>query len=173
MNLIGQLLPLVGVVLGAGTSFLVGAMNERRRWKREQAVRWDEARLNAYVEFAHIVKKLSRAYHRIAATRGLVTGIPPLELTAEVSAELSNDDDRRSVLVENLWLLGDPRTNAAARSMTEAVWRLEAMARGRQEADAGTWAVAQQDLWSARDEFRQAARATLSIESVTTLTSAG
>jgi hypothetical protein len=56
MSLTGQILPLVGVALGAIGSFLVSSLNDRARWRREQSVRWDARRLDAYGEYIHAVK---------------------------------------------------------------------------------------------------------------------
>ncbi|MER6519845.1 hypothetical protein ABT246_23695 [Streptomyces sp. NPDC001553] len=47
MSLAGQLLPLVGVALGAVTSFLAVSLNERTKWRRQQSIRWDERRMTA------------------------------------------------------------------------------------------------------------------------------
>lgn len=60
MSLASQALPLVGVAIGAVVSLAVSAVNERTRWRRQQSVRWDERRLNAYAEYAHTVKDSQR-----------------------------------------------------------------------------------------------------------------
>ncbi|MFJ8313942.1 MULTISPECIES: hypothetical protein [unclassified Streptomyces] len=138
MSLTSQILPLVGVALGAVASLLVSSVNDRARWRREQTVRWDERRLNAYAEYAHVVKELTHGYQRVAIGRGLTAGISPLELTPEVSAELTATEVRRAALAENLWLLGDSRTNAAAGRMNQGLWHLEWLARGAIDADAET-----------------------------------
>jgi len=39
---------LVGVALGAGLTYGLGALNRRHQEKREDATRWYEARLDAY-----------------------------------------------------------------------------------------------------------------------------
>jgi len=77
MSLVTQILPLVGVAIGAATSFLVSSLNERVRWRRQQAVRWNERRLGAYADYAHAVKGLANQYRRIAISRGLTTGSSP------------------------------------------------------------------------------------------------
>jgi hypothetical protein len=44
-----QLLTLLGVALGALASFVSTRMLDRSRWQREEALRWDVKRLEAYV----------------------------------------------------------------------------------------------------------------------------
>ncbi|MEV6318726.1 hypothetical protein [Streptomyces sp. NPDC051776] len=93
-------------------------------------MRRDERRLNAYAEHNHGVKQLAGRYQSIAAGRGLATGPAPLELTAEVHAELSAAEARRSSLSETCALLGDTDTNTASKSLDHCLWRLEHLARG-------------------------------------------
>ncbi|MFD8571561.1 hypothetical protein [Streptomyces sp. NPDC057694] len=151
MSLSGQIIPLAGVALGAVTSFLAGSLSERSRWRREQSVRWDARRLDAYAEYLHTVKELAARYQRIAAGRGLVTGPAPLELTADVLAEMSALEARRSALTETCALLGDTDTNTASKALDHCLWRLELLAR-----DVPT--EVDQSWEQASAEFRQAQR---------------
>ncbi|MER6390878.1 hypothetical protein ABT236_20740 [Streptomyces sp. NPDC001523] len=125
MSLAGQLLPLVGVALGAVTSFLAVSLNERTKWRRQQSIRWDERRMTAYAEYIHAVKELAARYQRVAAAHGLVTGPAPLELTSEVLEELAEWEARRSALSATCGLVGDTRTNTASKSLNHCLWRLE------------------------------------------------
>jgi hypothetical protein len=47
-----QLLPLIGVIVGALATMATTASADRRRWRRERATRWDERRLDAYCGLA-------------------------------------------------------------------------------------------------------------------------
>ena len=60
-----QLPALIGVVIGASTSYLVGAAIERARWRREQWARWDEKRAQAYAEYSHAVKTRLSQFSRL------------------------------------------------------------------------------------------------------------
>jgi hypothetical protein len=44
---------LVGVALGAGLTYWLGALNRRHQEAREDKTRWYEARLKAYIELSH------------------------------------------------------------------------------------------------------------------------
>lgn len=53
-----QFSALLGAVVGAITAFVLGDFGERRRWRRDQGVRWDAARLSAYTEYCNAVKRI-------------------------------------------------------------------------------------------------------------------
>ncbi len=163
MSLTGQILPLVGVTLGAATSFLVTSVNERTRWRRQQAVRWDEQRLSAYAEYAHAVKELAARYQMIAAARGLVSGPIPLEPTPEVLLELRELESRRSALSETLGLLGDTEANTASKTLDHCVWRLECLARDIATETEQNWDQAYLEFRDARSRFVERARASLGV----------
>ncbi|WP_330242074.1 hypothetical protein [Streptomyces sp. NBC_00525] len=163
MSLTSQILPLAGVVLGAVTSFVVTSTNERTRWRRQQAARWDDRRLTAYADYAHVVKELAAHYQRLAAGRGLTTGPIPAEATPEVLAEVAQLESRRSALSESLGLLGDTDANTASKSVDRSLWRLEALARGVDTSDDQDWGRAYLQFRQARDHYVERARASLGV----------
>ncbi|MFJ1543000.1 hypothetical protein ACIODS_31120 [Micromonospora chalcea] len=55
---VSQLPALLGVVVGALGTGLVTFLSSRSQWKRGQSVRWDERRLEAYGEFAQVLKEI-------------------------------------------------------------------------------------------------------------------
>jgi hypothetical protein len=55
-SLAEQLPALIGVLLGAGATFGATFATDRARWHREQSVRWDVKRADAYAEYAFAVK---------------------------------------------------------------------------------------------------------------------
>jgi hypothetical protein len=53
---VGQVLATgVGVTLGAGLTYLFGALNRRHQEAREDKTRWYEARLKAYLDYYNVV----------------------------------------------------------------------------------------------------------------------
>ncbi|MFF1477075.1 hypothetical protein ACFVYD_05775 [Streptomyces sp. NPDC058301] len=163
MSLASQALPLVGVAIGAVVSLVVSAVNDRARWQRQQSVRWDERRLNAYAEYAHAVKELSSRYTRLAIARGVATGPSPLEPTDAVLEELAAAEAHRSALAETLWLLGDVDSNTAAVKLNHALWHLEWLARGIPTTGIATWPEAFLEFREARRGFLRAARCDLGV----------
>lgn len=167
MSLTGQLATLLGVALGAILSMATTMIVEKARWRREQSVRWDERRLGAYAEYAHVVKSLAHRYRRIAVAKGIaVSGAAPLEPTEEVLAEVAEAEVQRSALAETVWLLGDAKTNTAAVRLNHCLWHLEWLARELPTRGQGGWEQAYEDFRQARQHFLELARAGLGVRGV-------
>jgi len=64
--LLEQLPALVGVVLGAAGGYLINAMADRARWRREKEARWESHRMQTYAAYGHAVKAVTL----------LATGLP-------------------------------------------------------------------------------------------------
>ncbi|WP_433457637.1 hypothetical protein [Micromonospora sp. CA-248212] len=52
-----QLPALLGVLVGTLGTILATTLTDRARWRRSQSTRWDERRLDAYVDYAHALKE--------------------------------------------------------------------------------------------------------------------
>ncbi|MEW9549509.1 hypothetical protein [Nonomuraea sp. NPDC050783] len=65
-----QVLPLVGVVLGALMSYAAGALAERARHKRELRNRWDGRELDAYIDYLGTIAVMARIAGQVAGLRG-------------------------------------------------------------------------------------------------------
>ncbi|MFD7430749.1 hypothetical protein ACFV6Z_27445 [Streptomyces sp. NPDC059818] len=163
MSLTDRILPLAGVALGALMSYVMGSLNERTRWRRQQAVRWDEHRLTAYAEYAHAVKELAARCRTLAVARGLTPGPVSPEPTSEVLAELGRLESRRSALSETLALLCDTEANTASKTLDHCVWRLECLARGIATEAEQDWDQAYLEFRQARDRYVSRARADLGV----------
>ncbi|MEU5977489.1 hypothetical protein [Streptomyces sp. NPDC047315] len=112
-----QIVTLIGVVVGALTSFLAATMAERARHRQDMATRWDERKLNTYIEYASCVKEISSTAKRARlAPEG--TDDRQEHLAAMEAAEL-----RRSVLFETLVLLASQAAIEAAHQVNIALWQ--------------------------------------------------
>ena len=57
-NATSQALALIGVVIGIVGTIVATTVTDRSRWKRQtMMIRWDERRLDAYVQYAKSIKK--------------------------------------------------------------------------------------------------------------------
>lgn len=157
-----QLPALLGVLVGAGATYLTTHVAERSRWRRAQAVRWDEHRLTIYAEYGHAVKRLSWLAARVAAARGFEHMVEPLS-PDDGLPELAAAEGERSMRWESVLLVGSPDTIAAARTWHQAVVRLTWFARGKLSSDA-EWKEAMKQMERDRDQFYLLARKDLSIE---------
>lgn len=158
-----QLPALIGVIIGASASYLVGAATERARWRREQLSRWDEKRAQAYAEYSHAVKSLYVQSMRIASSRIRSTRNEPMDYD-EALANLGKLADERTQRWEMVLLLGNPETITAARTWHRRVWQIEFFARG-EHTDAHQYDALQDQVDADRTRFYEAARRDLGISS--------
>ncbi|WP_426506337.1 hypothetical protein ACPPVO_50420 [Dactylosporangium sp. McL0621] len=156
-----QLPALLGVVIGVVTTFALTSIGERARWRRSQDVRWDAARLEAYVSYGNAVKRVVHVATCLAAARGLPHSSEPVPLE-QGQLELAAATAERTARWESVLLLGHPDTIAAGRAWHQAVWRLEFYARGLLR-DRDGWADALDDFERMREGFHRAARNDLGV----------
>ena len=129
LSVVQQLPALIGVVIGAFGSYLVGSVTERARWRREQSSRWDDRRAQAYAEYGYAVKNVYIQCARLArlqaeeADGGQAAAPEALSQLGALTAE-------RTAKWELVLLLGDPETIAAARRWHRRIWQVELLARG-------------------------------------------
>lgn len=136
-------------------------MQERSRWRRLQAVRWDERRIAAYTEYAHAIKKTISIAVRLAATRGVHRDDSWFR-AGGTEAELIEAEEERTTKWEAVLMLGDESVVAAAREWHQATFRLMRLAAG-QSADM-TWNEAIAAVSQVRGRFYAAARADLGVK---------
>ncbi|HEX7658352.1 MAG TPA: hypothetical protein VF444_02645 [Pseudonocardiaceae bacterium] len=163
MSIVDQLPALIGVVVGATMSYVSTSLSERSRWRRSQAVRWDERRLTAYTDYGNAVKELVLLADRIAAGRGLSTSPQPLDPDEEALTTLADAAARCSVLRETLRLLADTDTITAATNMNHHAWQLEWFARGQLDGGPTAYDRAFKEYKKARDEYLRCARKSLQV----------
>lgn len=157
--LLQQLPALIGVLVGAMATFVATVLTERGRWRRTQAVRWDERRLAAYVEYAHVLKKAISLAVRVAAHRGVHPDGD--RLAPEMGLpELAVAEEERTMKWEAVLLLGTDRTVVAARAWHHSVFRLTRVATGAVDAP---WAEAVAEVSQARRLFYEAAKRDIGI----------
>jgi hypothetical protein len=166
MSALTQQLPaLLGVVVGTGGAILATGIADRNRWQRQQAARWDERRLQAYVDFANAVKEVHTYGLRIAERDNPGSGHRVDR--EDALGKMEDADIRRTKAWESVLLLGDAETVLAARewrsSVTEIMYFAQGVApAGFALADAVTRAN------TGRDRFYDAARASLGIRGTAT-----
>ena len=160
-NVVQQLPALIGVVVGALASYLVGSATERRRWQRQQSTRWDEKRAQAYVEYGNAVKNVFYLCGRITNSRGLGLMREQINI-ADALNELGRLASERSAKWETVLLLGDPDTVLAARTWHRLVGDMQRFVRDNRT-DVGGWEALFDKVEAARATFYEAARRDLGI----------
>jgi hypothetical protein len=158
-----QLLTIFGVAVGAAGSFFSARLLERLKWQREEDRRWDEKRLESYVQFATSVKNYVTVAKQISAGLGLPGTSPPLDgmvgLPLLVAAGRDLGEKWESVLI-----LGSPDVIKAAKAWGDVAWHLEWFARGRRD-DAREYSQAKAEGNEASRYFYSVVRADLGVVS--------
>jgi len=149
--------------VGAMASFISTRLIDRARWQREEALRWDEKRLDCYGEFATAIKQFIAIATRLCAGLGLPEASQPLDANTGLPALAAADQDL-SIKWEQVLMLGSPDIITAAQDWRHAVWHLEWFARGLRN-DLVEYEQVTADREAARSRFYTAARADLGIVS--------
>lgn len=156
-----QLLTLVAVALGAFASYTSTRMIDRSRWQREEALRWDVKRPEAYSDFASALVTFGNIAWRISAAHGLAAGVHLLD--PEVGLlDLAAAESEANVQWQKILLLGSPDVIAAAHKWREEAWHLEWFAR-RLRSDSKELTKATRDRREARKRFYSVARVDLGV----------
>ncbi|MEU9057074.1 hypothetical protein AB0D37_43030 [Streptomyces sp. NPDC048384] len=152
-----QVITLVGVLLGAMTSFFATSLAERAKFRQTLATRWDERKLNTYIEYISSVKEANRAARQAleAHERG--------EDAADLLAEMEAAEARRSVLFEGLMLLGDQAATETAAVVNDRLWALLRSARNPAGASTGVRQQLSLSIIEALCDLQVAARSDLAI----------
>ncbi|WP_124712895.1 hypothetical protein [Mycolicibacterium nivoides] len=145
--------------------WLASFSNERVKWRRERAARWDESRLTAAVRYSGAVKRQVQLCLRIGAGEGLGTmDVVRLDRTAGLDL-LNAAEEQRSEAFEELLLLFEDRTIEAARRWQEAVWELVAAVDGRRTVEQAEFMELFRAAGMVRDQFYVTVRSSLAITS--------
>lgn len=156
-----QLPALIGVLLGAGATFGATFATDRARWHRDQSVRWDVKRADAYAEYAFAVKRVISLAVRLAAHRGAHSLGEPL--SPDDGTELLADaEHERAVKWETVLLLGSDNVVIAGRRWQQSVFPLEEIAWGRRVA--ADWDATVAVVSHERGRFYEAARNDLGLQ---------
>jgi hypothetical protein len=162
-NFVSQLPALIGVVVGVLGTILATTVTDKNRWNREQAVRWDERRLNAYADYAAAIKKIHVLALRLSANRMSVNLAQPISRDIGLPL-LEEAESHRTSVWETVLLLGDEATVAAAREWRNKVGRLVDFACDPSEEDESlAWSPAVRHADEARDRFYEVARISIRI----------
>jgi hypothetical protein len=121
--MISQILTLVGVLVGALTSYLSVTMTERSKHRREMATRWDQRKLDAYIEFAACVKEVADVSRR---SRLVDEGS---DAHKQFISAMEEGERKRSALFEGLVLLAAPQVIEAAHAVNITLWQMLERAR--------------------------------------------
>ncbi|TMR11313.1 hypothetical protein ETD86_36130 [Nonomuraea turkmeniaca] len=162
MDFASQIVTIAAVVVGALTTYVVTALNDRSRHKREVARQWVDRKLQLYTGYAGDIKQLVILARQITALHGLHDAAPGVD-EGKALALLDEAETRRSLTYEAVRMLGDTQTIRATGELNDAVHRLEWLARGKLDADPDTWETCWQLYTEAANTFHESVRRELGV----------
>lgn len=162
-DIANQVPTLIGVAIGALTTFLAGARAERIRWRHEQTSRLDERRADAYDAYASAIKDVYVECLDIAANlRGLGVQRKIMD-EAQALAKLDRLTRERTTKWEAVRLIGSTDTVRAGHQWHTKVYEMECFARD-ERTGAGEWNAVVKEVNKRRDRFTAAARLDLGVK---------
>jgi hypothetical protein len=160
-NFLQQVPTLVGVIFGALATILATTYAERSQWKRNQAVRWDAKRLEAYAQYAETIRNLHLIATRLSVP--MRPGARSQPLDPAVGEELiSEGEAARARAWEAVLMLGDAEAVVAGRQWRAAVLRMELFAQRKLDQPV-PWSELDEEADRARHEYYAATRRSLGV----------
>ncbi|MYV56988.1 hypothetical protein [Streptomyces sp. SID3212] len=151
-----QIFTLVSVLVGALTSYFATTATERANFRGEMTTRWDERKLDTYIEYLTCTKRIHRA--AMAAGRARDQGGD----TVYALNEMEENENRRSILFETFFLLSNEKAATAAHAANQRTWELLTAA---QIPTSGVAELPSMPVVEALNVLHEAARSDLTISS--------
>jgi hypothetical protein len=164
MVAVSEVLPLVGVSVGALLSWGASNITERSRFIREQRGRWRDQRLTSYSEFSVTAKETASVLFRVGAALGVDAQSDPIPLD-EARPLLAAAFHNREGAFERLRMVASEDVIAAARAWVREMYVLRSLAESPTLSSA-QWTAQLNELSAARDRFYVAARHDVMYEGV-------
>ncbi|MET8878827.1 hypothetical protein [Nocardia sp. NPDC004604] len=150
-----------GVVIGGGITFLASYVNERSKWNRSQAARWDERRLQVYSEFLIVTRGMHTLAARVVRIRAGEADPHGMSLQEGV-VQLGELERERIQRWQEVQLLGSPKAVAIGDELNRCTWTLEWFAYGELAGDAD-WLLIVREAYRLRKELSIATREDLGV----------
>jgi hypothetical protein len=161
MDLATQALTIVGVLLGALTTYATGFLVERSKDRRSLVARWDERKLETYVAYVGCVRDVIYASVLVYEAREGVRAIDRSQ--EELMLALTDAERSRALIFEQLVMLGGPNVVDAAHELNRAVAAIDWRARGLVDATIQEWQELHVRAFQLINAFHAQARADLGV----------
>jgi hypothetical protein len=167
LNVAAIVIPLLGVIIGAASTYFVTSRSEQLRHQHdlkkhelELRERWDQLELDAYVNYLGNAVEMSRLSGLASGARGFDDLAAKADLATTLVA-LDQAETRRAIAFERVMLLGEKSTADAGHQLNEALWNMEWIARALVDGSPEKWGEARNKYVKALIGFQQAARSRL------------
>ncbi|WP_043255373.1 hypothetical protein [Streptomyces sp. Tu6071] len=161
MDVVGQVVTIGAVVIGALTTHLTNHMLERQRVRHVLLTRWDERKLETYAVYIDAVRTcIYSAVALYEARTGLAQSPHP---DGRLTENLTNAEGARSRAFERVMLLAHEDVIEAAHAVNTATKAVDWRARGTTDGPLAEWRELNRDAFRAINAFHEAARADLGV----------
>ncbi|MQY24416.1 hypothetical protein [Nocardia macrotermitis] len=161
--MVGQLITVAGVVLGALTTLFANFVMTRQNNRHALATRWDVKKLDAYVEFIDRIKANSFVINELYYAGHSEVRLPPQRSMEAVLADVEETGRARDRAFENVLLLAGVDVVDAAHAIKTAIGMLDWQARGELEGTPEMWIDRQRAAVDALNRLHDLARRDLGV----------
>ncbi|MFB8407963.1 hypothetical protein [Streptomyces albidoflavus] len=161
MDVMGQTVTILAVVVGALTTHLANHLLERQRMRHLLLTRWDERKLETYAEYIDAVRTCIYSAVMLYEAR---TGLSHSERSGiNLAEELTEAEGVRSRAFERVMLLAEDQVIEAAHGINTATKAIDWRARGTTEGPLEEWRELNREAFRAINRFHESARADLGV----------
>ncbi|GGV04357.1 hypothetical protein GCM10010495_15110 [Kitasatospora herbaricolor] len=161
MDTITQLVTIAAVVFGGLTTWATNQLMERSRRKDQRRVRWDEKKLDAYVEYVGSVRACIYAAVLAYEVTHDLRSMPRTE--HELLMDLTEAEGRRALAFERLMMLAEDRVIDAAHEVNATALAIDWRARRLVVGTLEEWRALHAGIFRAINAFHELARADLGV----------
>ncbi|MBV1955953.1 hypothetical protein ACF1A4_14305 [Streptomyces albidoflavus] len=161
MDVVGQAITILAVVVGALTTHFTNHLLERQRMRHLLLTRWDERKLETYAEYIDAVRTCIYSAVMLYEAR---TGLSRSERSeTSLAEELTEAEGVRSRAFERVMLLAEDQVIEAAHGINTATKAIDWRARGTTEGPLEEWRELNREAFRAINRFHENARADLGV----------
>ncbi|MEU8832363.1 hypothetical protein [Streptomyces sp900116325] len=164
MAVIGQVVTIVAVLVGALTTHVTNHLMERQRMKYVMLTRWDERKLDAYAGYIDHVRTCIYAAVLLYEVRHDLRRMDRSE--EELTLALAEAEGSRGRAFERVMLLAENQVIEAAHVVNQAAAAVDWQARGATEGTLQGWRDLHKAVFQAINNFHEAARDDLGVNGI-------
>ncbi|MEV4558286.1 hypothetical protein AB0K51_15025 [Kitasatospora sp. NPDC049285] len=161
MDTVTQLVTIAAVVLGGLTTYATNQLMERGKRRDSLRVRWDEKKLDAYVEYVGSVRACVYAAVLAFEVTHSIREMPRTE--HELLMDLTEAEGRRALAFERLMMLAGDQVIESAHAVNTAAAAIDWRARRLVDGPVEEWRALHIEIFRAINVFHEVGRADLGV----------
>ncbi|WP_033220102.1 hypothetical protein [Kitasatospora phosalacinea] len=161
MDTVTQLVTIAAVLLGGLSTYATNQLVERSKRRDTLRVRWDEKKLDAYVEYVGSVRSCIYASVLAYEVTHSIRDMPRTE--HELLMDLTEAEGRRALAFERLMMLAGDQVIESAHAVNAAALAIDWRARRLVDGSLEEWRALHTEIFRAINVFHEVARADLGV----------